>query len=380
MLSDYKKHVSGRAEYNLPPLPLTEDQVTQLVDLIIARPNDQELIELLINRVPAGVDKAAKVKVDFLTDIASGDKEITLISKKKAVFLLGTMLGGFNVDSLVELLEDDELGEDVAKALSNIILVYDSFIKVANKSKDNRFAKKVMQSWADATWFVSKPDLPEKITAIVFKVEGEVNTDDLSPASEAWSRPDIPLHAQSMLINRIENPLGTIEKLKEKGHPLAFVGDVVGTGSSRKSAINSVLWHMGEDIPYVPNNREGGIVIANKLAPIFFNTAEDSGALPIECDVSKLSMGDVIHIFPKLGKIENENGEVLTEFDLRPSTIEDEIKSRGRIPLIIGRALTDKARLHMGLPVSEVFLRPQVKDAESYGFTLAQKWLAKLVV
>ncbi len=375
MLKAYRKHVAERAAENLPPLPLDAQQVADLVELIKTPPAGEEefLLDLLVNRVPPGVDQAAYVKAAFLADIARGNAECDIIDRNRATELLGTMLGGYNVQPLVELLDDDVTADAAATALSHTRLIYDAFHDVSEKAGKNEYAARVLRSWADAEWFTSLPELSEEITVTVFKVPGETNTDDLSPATEAWSRPDIPLHAKSMLVSKMENPLETLEELKKKGHPVAYVGDVVGTGSSRKSAINSVLWHMGTDIPYVPNKREGGVVLGGKIAPIFFNTAEDSGALPIECDVDGMEMGDVIRIRPFDGVILNEAGDELCKFELRPTTLPDEVRANGRIPLIIGRGLTDRAREFLGEGPSNIFRRPaEVKDTGK-GYTLAQK-------
>jgi len=375
VLVAYRKHVEERALEGLPPLPLDAQQVADLIEIIKSPAGEDSdyIMDLLVNRVPPGVDQAAYVKAAFLTDVAKGGTTCTLISREYATELLGTMLGGYNIQPLITLLDDAVTAPTAVKALSHTLLIYDAFHDVAEKAKSNDFAKQIVQSWADAEWFSSKPELADEITVTVFKVPGETNTDDLSPATEAWSRPDIPLHAKSMLINTMDNPLQTIEELKKKGYPLAYVGDVVGTGSSRKSAINSVLWHMGNDIPFVPNKREGGVVLGGKIAPIFFNTAEDSGALPIECDVNSLNMGDVIRIRPKDGVILNEAGDELCKFDLRPTTMADEVRANGRIPLIIGRGLTDRARTELGLAASDVFLRPVIPADSGKGFTQAQK-------
>jgi aconitate hydratase 2/2-methylisocitrate dehydratase len=300
-----------------------------------------------------------------------------LIEPVKATELLGTMMGGYNIQSLIDLLDVPATAEAAEKALSKTLLIYDNYHDVVEKSATNAYAKRVIESWANADWFLNKPALPESMTLTVFKVPGETNTDDLSPATEAWSRPDIPLHAKAMLVSKMPEGLATIETLKQKGHPLVYVGDVVGTGSSRKSAINSVLWHMGHDIPFVPNKRQGGVILGNNIAPIFFNTAEDSGALPIECDVQNLNMGDVITIYPYEGKIVNEAGDVVSTFELRPTTLADEVRAGGRIPLIIGRGLTDKARETLGLSPSDVFVRPVAPDDTGKGFTLAQKMVGR---
>jgi aconitate hydratase 2/2-methylisocitrate dehydratase len=379
VLEAYRKHVAERAEQSLPPLPLDAQQVADLVEIIKNPPAGEEdfLRDLLVNRVPPGVDQAAYVKAAFLADLARGDAQCGLIDRIRATELLGTMLGGYNIQPLIELLDDDTTADAAATALSHTRLIYDAFHDVADKADKNEYAARVLRSWADAEWFTTLPELSEEITVTVFKVPGETNTDDLSPATEAWSRPDIPLHAKSMLASKMENPLVTLEELKNKGHPVAYVGDVVGTGSSRKSAINSVLWHMGTDIPYVPNKREGGVVLGSKIAPIFFNTAEDSGALPIECDVDGMEMGDVIRIRPYDGVILNEAGDELCRFDLRPATLPDEARANGRIPLIIGRGLTDRAREFLGDGPSDIFRRPaEVKDTGK-GYTLAQKMVGR---
>jgi aconitate hydratase 2/2-methylisocitrate dehydratase len=375
VLDSYREHVEQRHAEGLPPLPLDAQQVADLIELIKNPPSGEEdtLLDLLINRVPPGVDQAAYVKAAFLTDVAKGNTECKLITRVRATELLGTMLGGYNIAPLIELLDDDVTAAAAATALSHTLLIYDAFHDIADKAASNENAARVLRSWADAEWFTSRPKLAEEITVTVYKVPGETNTDDLSPATEAWSRPDIPLHAKSMLVSKMERPLETIEELKQKGHPIAYVGDVVGTGSSRKSAINSVLWHMGNEIPYVPNKHEGGVVLGGKIAPIFFNTAEDSGALPIECDVSMMETGDVIRIRPFDGVILNEAGEQLCSFELKPVTMPDEVRANGRIPLIIGRGLTDRAREYLGESPSEVFLRPNTAADTGKGYTLAQK-------
>jgi len=377
MKEAYLKHCKERKEKNLPPLVLDAKQTKSVVDNLISGSDDEFFLDLLTHRIPPGVDEAAYVKAGFLTSVAKGDQLCQSISQKHATFLLGTMLGGYSINSLIDLLDIDETAETACKALSNTILIYEAHQSVLEKSTHNDYAKKIIDSWASAEWFTSKSPLSETIKVVVFRVDGETNTDDLSPATEAWSRPDIPLHAQAMLVKKMDKPLETIEKLKEKGLPLAYVGDVVGTGSSRKSAINSVLWHMGESIDYIPNKNTGGIVLGGKIAPIFFNTAEDSGALPIECDVSKLSMGDEITIHPFKGIITNSSGETISTFELTPSTMPDEVRAGGRIPLIIGRALTDKTRTELGLEVSDAFLRPVDPKNSSAGFTLAQKIVGK---
>ena len=382
MLEAYKKIEKERAELGIPPEPLDAEQTADLVELIKENSDDGELLlDLLINRVPAGVDDAAYVKAAFLNDIATKKITCDLIDPTKATFYLGTMLGGYNVEPLINLLDDDECGDEAVKALSHTLLVFDAFNDVAEKSKDSSNAAKVLKSWAEAEWFTSKPEVPQSITTTVFKVPGETNTDDLSPAPDAWSRPDIPLHALAMYKmprqGLSNDPLGEIKKLKEKGHPVCLVGDVVGTGSSRKSATNSVLWHMGDDIPFIPNKRTGGICIGTKIAPIFFNTMEDAGTLVFEADVEKMETGDVITIFPHEGKIENESSENISSFELKSETFLDEVRAGGRIPLIIGRSLTDKARDFLNLPATDVFVRPGKADESKDGYTLAQKIVGK---
>ena len=379
MIEAYRKHVAEREAEGLPPLALDEKQVAALVELLKSPPKGEEqfLLDLLVHRVPPGVDQAAYVKAGFLTDIARGNASSPLIDPAKATELLGTMLGGYNIQPLIELLDNSKLAPVAVAALSKTLLVFDAYHDVVEKSKTSKFAKQVVDAWANADWFTQKKALPKEITVTVLKVPGETNTDDLSPASEAWSRPDIPLHAKSMLVSKMPEALGQIETLRKKGHPLAYVGDVVGTGSSRKSAINSVLWHMGEDIPYVPNKRQGGVVLGGKIAPIFFNTAEDSGALPIECDVSAMNTGDVITIKPYDGVVINESGKQISSFKLAPFTMPDEVRAGGRIPLIIGRSLTDKTREELGLPPSDLFLRPSAKQDSGKGYTLAQKMVGR---
>jgi aconitate hydratase 2/2-methylisocitrate dehydratase len=380
MLEEYQNHLDERAAQALPPLPLNAEQTASLVELLKNPPAGKEatLVELFVHRVPSGVDDAAYVKAAFLTDIAKATVSCPLIDKARATELLGTMAGGYNVGPLVELLDDTELAPIAARALNKTLLVGDAAHLVLDKARGgNVAARSVVDSWANAEWFTERAPLAAEIQVTVFKVPGEINTDDLSPASEAWSRPDIPLHARAMLVSKMPDALQKIEELKAKGLPLAFVGDVVGTGSSRKSAINSVLWHMGDDIPYVPNKRQGGVVLGGKIAPIFFNTAEDSGALPIECDVAKMAMGDVITIKPYEGKVLNAAGEVIAEFDLKPSTMSDEVRAGGRIPLIIGRNLTDKTREALKLAPSEIFTRPVAPADSGKGYTLAQKMVGK---
>lgn len=391
MLEAYRKHVAERAAEGVVPRPLNAEQVAGLVELLKNPPQGEEafMLDLLENRIPPGVDEAAYVKAGFLTAITKGEVSSPLVSRAKAAQLLGTMQGGYNIEPLVSLLDDAELAPIAADALSRTLLMFDAFYDVEEKAKAaNAHAQKVLQSWADAEWFLSKPALQEKITLTVFKVTGETNTDDLSPAPDAWSRPDIPVHALAMLKNEREGiqpdkagsigPITQIEALKEKGHQLVYVGDVVGTGSSRKSATNSVLWFMGDDIPFVPNKRAGGYVLGGKIAPIFFNTMEDAGALPIEVDVTKLNMGDVIDVYPFEGKVCNhDTGEVLATFKLKTDVLIDEVRAGGRIPLIVGRGLTDKAREALGLEASTVFRRPVAVADTGKGYTLAQKMVGK---
>ncbi|MCK5717517.1 MAG: bifunctional aconitate hydratase 2/2-methylisocitrate dehydratase, partial [Thiomargarita sp.] len=377
MLEAYKQHTEERAKQGLPPLALNAEQVTALVDLLKKPSDGDELVNLLTHCVPPGVDEAAYVKANFLAEVAKGNSRSPKINPSQATTLLGTMLGGYNIKPLMELLDNEKLAPIATKGLSHTLLMFDAYYDIVEKAKNNAWAQKIMTAWAEADWFTSKPALPKTMTVTVFKVPGETNTDDLSPASEAWSRPDIPLHAKALLINKDASALDTIETLKEKGHPIAYVGDVVGTGSSRKSAINSVLWYIGNDIPYVPNKRQGGVILGGKIAPIFFNTAEDSGALPIECDVTALNTGDVITIYPTEGRIVNEQGKELTQFNLRPSTMSDEIQAGGRIPLILGRSLTDKAREALKLAPSTLFIQPTVPEDTGKGFTLAQKMVGK---
>ncbi|MBY7994503.1 bifunctional aconitate hydratase 2/2-methylisocitrate dehydratase [Vibrio fluvialis] len=391
MLEAYRKHVEERAAEGVVPKPLDAEQVAGLVDLLKNPPQGEEefILDLLENRIPPGVDEAAYVKAGFLTAITKGEVTSPLVSREKAATLLGTMQGGYNIEPLVSLLDDADLAPIAATALSHTLLMFDAFYDVEEKAKaGNALAKQVLESWAEAEWFLSKPALAEKITLTVFKVTGETNTDDLSPAPDAWSRPDIPVHALAMLKNERDGivpdapgkigPINQIEALKEKGHQLVYVGDVVGTGSSRKSATNSVLWFMGDDIPNVPNKRAGGYVLGGKIAPIFFNTMEDAGALPIEVDVSKLNMGDVIDVYPYEGKVCNhETGEVLATFKLKTDVLIDEVRAGGRIPLIVGRGLTDKARQALGLEASTVFRRPVPVADSGKGFTLAQKMVGK---
>ncbi|NWA36798.1 bifunctional aconitate hydratase 2/2-methylisocitrate dehydratase [Pseudomonas reactans] len=391
MLEEYRKHVAERAAEGIVPKPLDASQMAALVESLKNPPKGEEdtLLDLLINRVPPGVDEAAYVKAGFLAAVAKGETTSPLVTPEKAIELLGTMQGGYNIHPLIDALEDAKLAPIAAKALSHTLLMFDNFYDVEEKAQaGNEHAKKILQSWADAEWYLSRPKLAEKITVTVFKVTGETNTDDLSPAPDAWSRPDIPLHALAMLKNEREGivpdapgsvgPIKQIEELNKKGFPLAYVGDVVGTGSSRKSATNSVLWFMGDDIPFVPNKRGGGVVLGGKIAPIFFNTMEDAGALPIEVDVSDLNMGDVIDIFPYLGEVRNhDTGEVIAKFELKTDVLLDEVRAGGRIPLIIGRGLTTKARESLKLPTSDVFRIAKPVAKSDKGFSLAQKMVGR---
>ena len=382
MLEDYKKHCKEREEMGIPPLPLSAEQTADVVNLLKKEHQDNELLlHLLKERVPAGVDDAAYVKAGFLSDLTKGETESPYISKDDAVAILGTMLGGYNIQPLIDCLEIEGLADDAATALSNTLLIFDAFNDIYELSKTNEHARTVIDSWANAEWFTSKEEISESIKLTVFKVPGEINTDDLSPAPDAWSRPDIPLHALAMLKmprEGIENPLETIEELKQKGNPVVFVGDVVGTGSSRKSATNSVLWHMGDEIPAIPNKKEGGFCFGGKIAPIFYNTLEDSGAFPVECDVSKLEMGQEIIFEPFKGRISDaKTNELLSEFKLKTEVLLDEVRANGRIPLIIGRQLTDKTREVLGLEPTDIFRRPNQNDTSSKGYTLAQKMVGK---
>ncbi|MAN19997.1 MAG: bifunctional aconitate hydratase 2/2-methylisocitrate dehydratase [Synechococcus sp. EAC657] len=386
MLSTYRENAAQRLSQGIPALPLNASQTQALTELLQNPPagEEDELLHLLSERIPPGVDEAAYVKATWLSAVAQGEAESPLVSALDATRLLGTMVGGYNVAALIELLKHDEeaLALCAAEGLSRTLLVYDAYNEVMELASTNRFAKQVVDSWAAGEWFTCKPELASEITVTVFKVDGETNTDDLSPATHATTRPDIPLHALAMLETRDPDGLNTIKTLKQKGHPVAYVGDVVGTGSSRKSAINSVLWHTGNAIPYVPNKKAGGVILGGKIAPIFFNTAEDSGALPIECDVTTLKSGDVITIRPHAGTIERaagetNAGEIIARFELKPSTISDEVRAGGRIPLMIGRALTDKVRNQLGLPSSDLFIRPSAPADTGKGFTLAQKMVGK---
>ncbi|MFQ3585253.1 MAG: bifunctional aconitate hydratase 2/2-methylisocitrate dehydratase [Cyanobacteriota bacterium] len=382
MLTDYRTHAAAREAQGIPPLPLNATQTSQLCDLLKAPPAGEEafLLHLLTERIPPGVDEAAYVKASFLASLVKGEVTSPLITPLRAVEILGTMLGGYNVQILVELLTDEraEIAAAAAKALSHTLLIFDAFHDVLGLSQaGNVYAQQVIESWAHGEWFTAKAPLAEAITVTIFKVAGEINTDDLSPASHATTRPDIPLHALAMLESRAPGSLATIAELKRKGYPVAFVGDVVGTGSSRKSAINSVLWHIGHDIPHVPNKRAGGVILGGTIAPIFFNTAEDAGALPIQCDVSGLETGMVVTIHPYQGVITSESGQTLSTFHLKPETLTDEVRAGGRIPLLIGRGLTDKARQALGWDPSPLFIRPKPPQETGKGYTLAQKIVGK---
>jgi len=386
MLAAYRQAAADREALGIPPLPLDAAQAEALIELLEQPPagEDAFLLDLLSERIPPGVDEAAYVKAGWLKAVAQGSLSSPLISPLAATQLLATMIGGYNVGALIELLSsgDPSIAAEAATGLGRTLLVYDAYNDVLDLASSNAYAQRVVDSWAAAEWFSARPELPAEISVTVFKVEGETNTDDLSPATHATTRPDIPLHALAMLETRQPGGLELIAQLKAKGHPVAYVGDVVGTGSSRKSAINSVLWHTGKDIPQVPNKRSGGVILGNKIAPIFFNTAEDSGALPIECDVSALNSGDVITIRPYAGTVERAAGEVnageiIARFELKPSTISDEVRAGGRIPLLIGRSLTDKVRSQLGLPPSTVFIRAEDPSGGGQGFSLAQKLVGK---
>jgi aconitate hydratase 2 / 2-methylisocitrate dehydratase len=389
MLKAYRDHVAERAALGIPPLPLSAQQTSELIELLKNPPKgeDATLVELITHRVPAGVDDAAKVKASYLAALAFGKEKTPLISRETATKLLGTMLGGYNISPLIDLLDDATVGGIAAEGLKKTLLMFDQFHDVKEKAdKGNANAKAVLQSWADAEWFTSRPEVPQSMTLTVFKVTGETNTDDLSPAPDAWSRPDIPLHALAMLKNPREGiepqetgkigPIKQLAALQAKGHLVAYVGDVVGTGSSRKSATNSVLWFTGEDIPYVPNKRFGGVCLGSKIAPIFYNTMEDAGALPIELDVNSMNMGDVIELRPYEGKA-LKDGKVIAEFKVKSDVLFDEVRAGGRIPLIIGRGLTTKAREALGLPVSTLFRLPTNPADSGKGFSLAQKMVGR---
>jgi len=389
MLKAYRDHVAERAALGIPPLPLSATQTAELIELFKNPPKGEEqaLLELITYRVPAGVDDAAKVKASYLAAVAFGKEATPLISREKATELLGTMLGGYNISPLIDLLDDAQVGAIAAAGLKKTLLMFDQFHDVKEKAdKGNANAKAVLQSWADAEWFTSRPEVPQSLKLTIFKVTGETNTDDLSPAPDAWSRPDIPLHALAMLKNPRDGitpdeagkvgPIKQLNELRAKGNLVAYVGDVVGTGSSRKSATNSVLWFTGEDIPFVPNKRFGGVCLGSKIAPIFYNTMEDAGAMPIELDVSNMNMGDEIELRPYEGKA-LKNGQVIAEFKVKSEVLFDEVRAGGRIPLIIGRGLTAKAREALGLPVSTLFRLPQNPADSGKGFSLAQKMVGR---
>ncbi|NMC65326.1 MAG: bifunctional aconitate hydratase 2/2-methylisocitrate dehydratase [Acidobacteria bacterium] len=380
MLDSYYQKAEDRKKAGLPPLPLTPEETTELCQLLENPPagQEQELVYLLEERVSPGVDPAARIKASWLEDLTLKRRQSPVINPSRAIFLLGTMLGGYNVDPLVSLLQEATLAPQAIQALAKIILVYGAYDRILALSRTNQYARQVLEAWAKADWFRSRPEFPEKMILKVFKVDGEINTDDFSPARHAWSRPDIPLHAQSMGETRFPGGIETIRKFREEGYKVAFVGDVVGTGSSRKSACNSLMWHIGEDIPYVPNKRRGGVVIGGLIAPIFFNTTEDSGGLPIQAEVSQLKTGQVIVIETRSGLIKDEAGQVLSKFDWKPVTIKDEFRAGGRLNLIIGRQLTGRARKDLGLGEADFFTKvknPEVKPGQ--GFTLAQKVIGR---
>ena len=391
VLEAYRKHIEERAALGIVPQPLNAEQTAGLVELLKNPPAGEEafLVDLITNRIPPGVDEAAYVKAGFLSALAKGEAKSPLIDKKRAVELLGTMQGGYNIVTLVNLLDDAELAPVAAEELKHTLLMFDAFHDVAEKAKNgNVHAKGVLQSWADGEWFKNRPVLADKISLRVFKVTGETNTDDLSPAPDAWSRPDIPLHALAMLkmaregivpdAQGVTGPMKQIEEMRNAGFPIAYVGDVVGTGSSRKSATNSVLWFFGDDVPFVPNKRAGGFCFGSKIAPIFYNTMEDAGALPIEFDVTNMHMGDVIDLYPHAGKVcKHGTDEVLTTFEMKTPVLLDEVRAGGRIPLIIGRGLTDKARAELGLGPTDLFKLPEAPVDTGKGFTLAQKMVGK---
>ncbi|NJK33658.1 MAG: bifunctional aconitate hydratase 2/2-methylisocitrate dehydratase [Oscillatoriales cyanobacterium SM2_2_1] len=379
MLAEYRTHAADRQSQGIPPLPLSAAQTAALCELLQNPPAGEEefLLALLRDRIPPGVDQAAYVKAGWLTAIARGTSHSPLLTPILAVELLGTMVGGYNVQALIEFLSIPQLATTAAAALSKTLLVFDAFHQVWELSQGNGAAQQVIAAWRDAIWFTDRPPLPEVMAVTVFKVSGEINTDDLSPAQQAATRPDIPLHALAMLESRAPGALEMIAQLRQSGKIVAFVGDVVGTGSSRKSAINSLLWHIGRDIPFIPNKRSGGVILGGAIAPIFFNTAEDAGALPIQCDVSQLETGQELLIYPRAGRITDLAGTELASFTLAPDTLSDEVRAGGRIPLIIGRSLTDRTRQTLGLPPSEVFLRPFPPTDDGSGFTLAQKMVGR---
>ena len=381
LLEEYKAHTAERAELGVPPLVLTAEQTAELVELLKANPivDSDYAMELFKSKIPAGVDDAAYIKAAFLNDIIQGNATCTKIDAIFATIILGTMLGGFNVAPLVDALSSSNVtvAESAAQQLKNTLLVYYSFNDVkALMDNGNALAKGIIESWANAEWFYNKPEMEKEITLTVYKIPGETNTDDLSPASEAFTRADLPLHANSFLVNRMDNPLDTMKELKTKGNPLVYVGDVVGTGSSRKSGINSLQWHMGEDIPFIPGKRTGGVVIGDIIAPIFFNTAEDGGCIPIQAPTGDLNTGDVITLKPFDGVIERD-GKVVSEFNIEPNTLPDEMRAGGRVPLIIGKGLTVKAREALGMDAGDIFMKPSIPADNGKGFTLAQKMVGK---
>jgi len=389
MLQAYRAHLADRAALGIPALPLCAHQTAELIELLKNPPPGEaaSLVDLIAHRVPAGVDDAAKVKASYLAAVAHGTETCTLISREKATQLLGTMLGGYNLTPLIDLLDDAAVAAVAAQALKKSLLMFDQFHDVKDKANNgNAWARSVIQSWAEAEWFTSRPEVQKSITLTVFKVTGETNTDDLSPAPDAWSRPDIALHALAMLKNQRDGitpeedgkrgPVRFMQDLRSRGHLVAYVGDVVGTGSSRKSATNSVLWFTGEDIPFVPNKRFGGVCLGSKIAPIFYNTMEDAGALPIELDVSQMNMGDTIELRPFDG-VALKDGKVIAEFKIKSEVLFDEVRAGGRIPLIIGRGLTARAREALGLGASTLFCLPQNPTATGKGFTLAQKMVGR---
>ncbi len=380
MIDAYKKHTKERMEKGIPPLPLTPSQTEELCRLMEKPPVGEEkyLLDLLVHHISPGVDPAAEIKASWLEKIAKGEKISPMVTPEDAVNYLGTMLGGYNIQPLISFLNNDKLGDLAANALKNTILIYNAFDQIVELSKTNSRAKEILQSWANAEWFTNRSAFPREFKVKIYKVDGEINTDDFSPAKDAWSRPDIPLHSLCMGESRFPDGLETIRKFREEGYKVAFVGDVVGTGSSRKSACNSLMWHIGEDIPYVPNKRRAGIVIGNLIAPIFFNTTEDSGGLPILCDVTKLKTGDIVTIQTEEGKIISSDGEILSTFEIKPATLRDEFRAGGRLNLIIGRSLTQKTRKFLNLPESDVFISPDNPQAKkNQGYTLAQKIVGK---
>ncbi|MCK5879272.1 MAG: aconitate hydratase B, partial [Holophagae bacterium] len=380
MIQAYRKHTNERKEKGIPPLPLTPSQAQKLCQLLENPPEGEEkyLLNLLVHHISPGVDPAAKVKADWLNRIACGETGSPVVSPADAVRYLGTMLGGYNIEPLISHLSNDDLGDLAATALKHTILIYNAYDRIVQLSATNHRAASILQSWADAEWFTSRAPFPDEFTVKVFKVKGETNTDDFSPAKDAWSRSDIPFHSLCMGESRFPEGLDTIRKFREEGFQVAFVGDVVGTGSSRKSACNSVMWHIGDDTPFVPNKRRAGIVLGNLIAPIFFNTAEDSGGLPILCDVTMLKTGDVVTINTKESKVFSSTGETLTSFEIKPATLRDEFRAGGRLNLIIGRSLTQKARKTLNLSKSTVFIAPDNPTRRTgQGYSLAQKIVGK---